>query len=1298
MVPLQTISPTPVVELFEDLRDGTLLIKLLEVLTNEKLKLQRGNLVFHRRNNINTALQVLQDQGVKLVNISSDDIEGGNPKLTLALIWLIALHFNGQKLVNSLGATSLEKNLLQWANGYTEKYGLQVLNFQSSWSDGRAFLYILHEALPRGSCDLQYLFTLPPVGRLQQAFSIARASLAIDQLLDPEDVHTTKPDKKSILMYVLSIYHALQSNSNGMKTSDEVVELQEQQQQQTPQLEEDTREESYNFVTTNVTNTDDNVYEVDDDEDYNGQTPESMHSRPISTATNMSMEINSYQSAIEEVLTLLLESEDVLSREIPVFKDLEDAKAKFREHEEFMLKLSNHQRYVGSALEEGARLISESQFAAGLSTDEQNEIKQQMFLLNERWETLRIQAMDVQSKIHSQLAAVESRKIDDLREFLTATEDRISRYGAIRLTSRNLDEHFEELCGLQEDLEEQQKLVDSLGNLIVIVDDDTQNFHDLEDKLAALGERWSHVVQWTQARLRFVQSTKEELATITSQYGQLKQWINTRERELKLMESKEVSEMGDVIRRIRELEYCSMDMDECARQVAELDVKISNLAGEGDDSDEFTMKLAEDTEALIDQIEALRQIIEVQKLRLADMGFEFSGVAEKPSNWTDFQLSSGVEDNQAQSKKAKLEKTDKILDLELKIIDMLNFIDGFTGSLNRIQDHAGSEDESEQLRKTLSDRIKEYADVKELLDMCKLDVGVDLSVEENQLQAIGSKYDEFVFRLEDIDNRIYAEQLNTKFQKSLTGLKLVLAELRDWYKQNGNEATVEELQDKLKSMDSLSSDIMETRMMCENNTDSQFLAWKGDFEQFLQSWRDMQNAIRRLIEELSSDLSSADLIALESCLGECEAAKVVCREVEAMVENVSFLNELAERLHSLEVEDATVEFQERSAAASKVLKSKIMSQTIILENVHHFQKEHKNIVTEMEKLEKGIRDIQLENSQRVEQQNEKLKLFGIEIKKLEIDIISLKNFCEIITTNDYSKYTDEVKEIVARHGQLVDLYKEKKSKVQSVAPKVQAVIRQIQNIEKWLITIKKDAKPLQMEAIKTPNDLFKEKLKFQGIKEICDAKTIEFKELNETANEILIAVDDSSEKTSTDITNMVKALTKVNAYWSEVTNDIYNKAAVLERVSSQFGEFRTLISQANGYFDKLQQTLNKSMESAADAEEICEELDDLENIIRSHSGERLEKIIEIGTELIGAKFIEGCISDDIAAIRGRWDDLQEKANTRAQMLDTAAKEAQGSESKVSYLQDWIAKVDLILSEHIENDVGVEDLPHDFQVC
>ena len=58
-----------------------------------------------------------------------------------------------------------------------------------------------------------------------------------------------------------------------------------------------------------------------------------------------------------------------------------------------MLELTEHQGQVGNVLQEGNQMIVDGQ----LSADEEAETQGQMALLNNRWEELRVQAMDKQS-------------------------------------------------------------------------------------------------------------------------------------------------------------------------------------------------------------------------------------------------------------------------------------------------------------------------------------------------------------------------------------------------------------------------------------------------------------------------------------------------------------------------------------------------------------------------------------------------------------------------------------------------------------------------------------------------------------------------------------------------------------------------------------------------------------------------------------------------------------------------------------------------------------------------------------
>ena len=58
------------------------------------------------------------------------------------------------------------------------------------------------------------------------------------------------------------------------------------------------------------------------------------------------------------------------------------------------MELTSHQNSVGNALQEGNYLILENK----VTDEEESEIREQMGLLNSRWENLRIAAMERQTK------------------------------------------------------------------------------------------------------------------------------------------------------------------------------------------------------------------------------------------------------------------------------------------------------------------------------------------------------------------------------------------------------------------------------------------------------------------------------------------------------------------------------------------------------------------------------------------------------------------------------------------------------------------------------------------------------------------------------------------------------------------------------------------------------------------------------------------------------------------------------------------------------------------------------------
>ncbi|XP_071567068.1 muscle-specific protein 300 kDa isoform X8 [Temnothorax nylanderi] len=241
------VQPLRIDDLIEDLKDGTRLLALLEVLSGEKLPVERGRNLKrpHFLSNANTALQFLQSKKIKLVNINSSDLVDGRPPVVLGLIWTIILYFQlrskdrkrieentraleylgqtwgSQSSLESLGSAASErkrissekwkqsarKTLLQWVtNALPKDVGIQVRDFGESWRDGNAFLAII-DAIKANLVNIAAMREASNRARLETAFQVAEIELGIARLLDPEDVDVPQPDEKSIMTYVAQFLH-----------------------------------------------------------------------------------------------------------------------------------------------------------------------------------------------------------------------------------------------------------------------------------------------------------------------------------------------------------------------------------------------------------------------------------------------------------------------------------------------------------------------------------------------------------------------------------------------------------------------------------------------------------------------------------------------------------------------------------------------------------------------------------------------------------------------------------------------------------------------------------------------------------------------------------------------------------------------------------------------------------------------------------------------------------------------------------------------------------------------------------
>jgi len=138
------------IEHLEDLCDGQKLVTLCEVLFEEPInkKIEKNpKLRVQQIANVDAAIKFMQKNSVELKFITAENIVDKNVTLTLGLLWTLINKY-------SIAGISVENYqakdaLLFWAKRVTHGYkGVEIENFNASWSSGLAFAAIIHHYKP----------------------------------------------------------------------------------------------------------------------------------------------------------------------------------------------------------------------------------------------------------------------------------------------------------------------------------------------------------------------------------------------------------------------------------------------------------------------------------------------------------------------------------------------------------------------------------------------------------------------------------------------------------------------------------------------------------------------------------------------------------------------------------------------------------------------------------------------------------------------------------------------------------------------------------------------------------------------------------------------------------------------------------------------------------------------------------------------------------------------------------------------------------------------------------------------
>ncbi|XP_057616228.1 dystrophin isoform X2 [Chionomys nivalis] len=289
----------------------------------------------------------------------------------------------------------------------------------------------------------------------------------------------------------------------------------------------------------------------------------------------METEVNldSYQTALEEVLSWLLSAEDTLQAQGEISNDVEKVKEQFHTHEGFMMDLTSHQGRVGNVLQLGSRIIGKGK----LSEDEETEVQEQMNLLNSRWECLRVASMEKQSNLHKVLMDLQNQKLKELDDWLTKTEERTKK-----MEEEPFGPDLEDLkCRvqqhkvLQEDLEQEQVRVNSLTHMVVVVDESSGDHATaaLEEQLKVLGDRWANICKWTEERWVLLQDILLKWQRFTEEQCRFGTWLSEKEDAMKKVQTSGFKDQNEMVSSLQKISVLKIDLEK-KRQTME---KLSSL-------------------------------------------------------------------------------------------------------------------------------------------------------------------------------------------------------------------------------------------------------------------------------------------------------------------------------------------------------------------------------------------------------------------------------------------------------------------------------------------------------------------------------------------------------------------------------------------------------------------------------------------------------------------------------------------------------------------------------------------------
>ncbi|XP_060793676.1 utrophin isoform X3 [Neoarius graeffei] len=1297
-------------DMFSDLKDGRKLLDLLEGLTGTTLTKERGSTRVHALNNVNRVLQVLHQNNVDLVNIGGTDIVDGNHKLTLGLIWSIILHWQVKDIMkdvmSSLQQTNSEKTLLSWVRHCTRGRGeVNVLNFTTSWTDGLAFNAILHRFRPH-AFRWDQIVALSPVQRLEHAFNFARDELNIEKLLDPEDVAVQLPDKKSIIMYVTSLFAVLPNDV----TMDDIREV-------------ETLPRKYKVEEGHPVSTQGSAGAPE--EEGRSQAETLNMDREINLEGGLEMDLDSYQANLEEVLTWLLSAEDTLQMQDDVSDDVEEVKDQFHAHETFMMELTAHQGSVGNVLQVGNQLIAQG----NLSEEEEDEIREQMTLLNSRWEALRVNSMDRQARLHEVLMDLQHQQLQQLSDWLKETEGRIRKMET-EPTAGDMPGYLaqiEQHRALQSDLEAEQVKVNSLTHMVVVVDENSgeSSTAALEDQLQSLGERWAAVCRWTEERWTKLEEILLVWQQLLEDQNLFSAWLTEKEKALSEVQTSDFKDPSEINANVRRLASLKEDMAQKRRALGALSeagqdvaqVLKSPAAKERIETD--MEELTQRWDNLVQRLEDCSNQVTVVVSAAGTPQVQERVVMETVTTTVE-RIKYTVTDREllppAPPKRRHLD-TDtehrKLVDSEIP--DLLSCLTRWKTSAQSLssRDPHDFTKRLQGLEVELTDQEQRVKDVMErgekLTEQLEKE-GLSSSPVRSALVSVQSEFCSCQQLLQDLQDRAKVLERVVSLSSDLKVLDGTLVDAEAWQNRTTGLVADAELsalhmlrddcQAQLAGLLGLSSRLQELHVQAASlaaepdvPTDIQRSVgalssrYDSTLQQLTTREQEINAALNRLQQiEKSVDIRAklesrlpaltADVMDMPSTEKAVDKAQALCAEIKQQQPTVSDPQEL-QRWTQLST-TAADQLSMLQCILGSMKDTQVRSEEVSrwLDAVQELLSEDSSSLNHADKLQEELNQYK--------EHVEEMEAVESSLKQMALTVAAVQQGAVPGLATWGQKELDEKQR---RWDTLSKQLQQQQERATESQEKVLNLKKDLAEMREWMAQVDEEFLMRDFE-YKSPEELEEALQEMKRAKEDVFQKEVRVKILSDSINVLMSNPPPGSQDLSSEFAEVLQN-------YHKLCDRFKSKCHTLEEVWSCWMELLQYLDLESGWLNTLEESLQATEKLPENTDSISQALESLESVLR-HPGDNRTQIRELSQTLIDGGILDDLITEKLDNFNSRYDELNQQVVERQAALEQQLGTLKENEAALYALQDSLCHLDQALTSYLTDRIDAFQKPQEAQ--